>query len=285
MLSGVDLVVEPGEIVAVCGATGAGKTSSCSLLPRFYDPTAGRVLIGGVDARDVTLAELRRAVAIVTQKPVLFSVPLRDNLVAARPDAPWNEVLAACEAAGVSAFVDELPDGYETLIGERGVNLSGGQRQRVALARALVAGARVLVLDDPLSAVDTETERLLVENLRPAVAGRTVLLAAQRLSTVEVADRVVVLGDGRIAEVGEAARPARARRPVRRPLRRRDRCRVTSSTSGSASPAVALRPRPQGRSVAADLRRRADRGGVGRRPGSSSATRSTTACGRTTRAG
>ena len=113
-------------------------------------------------------------------------------------------MLAACEAAGVSAFVDELPDGYETLIGERGVNLSGGQRQRVALARALVAGARVLVLDDPLSAVDTETERLLVENLRPAVAGRTVLLAAQRLSTVEVADRVVVLGDGRIAEVGEA---------------------------------------------------------------------------------
>jgi ABC-type multidrug transport system fused ATPase/permease subunit len=170
----------------------------------MYDPTAGRVLIGGVDARDLTLAELRRAVAIVTQKPVLFSVPLRDNLTAARPDAPWSEVLAACEAAGVSAFVDELPDGYETLIGERGVNLSGGQRQRVALARALVAGARVLVLDDPLSAVDTETERLLVENLRPAVAGRTVLLAAQRLSTVEVADRVVVLGDGRIVEVGEA---------------------------------------------------------------------------------
>ena len=204
VLSGVDLVVEPGEIVAVCGPTGAGKTSLLSLLPRMYDPTAGRVLLGGLDARDMTLAELRRAVAIVTQKPILFSVPLRDNLVAARPDAPWSEVLEACEAAGVSAFVDELPDGYETLIGERGVNLSGGQRQRVALARALVAGARVLVLDDPLSAVDTETERLLVENLRPAVAGRTVLLAAQRLSTVEVADRVVVLGDGRIVEVGEA---------------------------------------------------------------------------------
>jgi ABC-type multidrug transport system fused ATPase/permease subunit len=204
VLSGIDLVVEPGEIVAVCGPTGAGKTSLLSLLPRMYDPTAGRVVIGGVDARDVTLAELRRSVAIVTQKPVLFSVPLRDNLMAARPDAPWDEVLAACEAAGVTAFVDELPDGYETLIGERGVNLSGGQRQRVALARALVAGARVLVLDDPLSAVDTETERLLVENLRPAVAGRTVLLAAQRLSTVEVADRVVVLGDGGIAEVGEA---------------------------------------------------------------------------------
>ena len=124
----------------------------------------------------------------------------------------------------MSAFVDELPDGYETLIGERGVNLSGGQRQRVALARALVADARVLVLDDPLSAVDTETERLLVENLRPAVAGRTVLLAAQRLSTVEVADRVVGARRRRVVEVGEARTAARERRPVRGPVRRRDRC-------------------------------------------------------------
>jgi ABC-type multidrug transport system fused ATPase/permease subunit len=111
-------------------------------------------------------------------------------------------VLAACEAAGVAHFVDELPNGYDTLIGERGVNLSGGQRQRVALARALIAGARVIVLDDPLSAVDTQTERLLVTNLRPAVAGRTVLIAAQRLSTVEVADRAVVLDDGRVVEDG-----------------------------------------------------------------------------------
>ena len=161
--------------------TGAGKTSLLNLLPRFYDPTAGTVLFGGVDARDVAIAELRRSVAIVTQKPVLFSVPLRDNLLAARPDADWADVLDACEAAGVAGFVDDLPDGYDTLIGERGVNLSGGQRQRVALARALVAGARVIVLDDPMSAVDTETERHLVENLRPAVAGRTVLVSGQRL--------------------------------------------------------------------------------------------------------
>src|SRR6185436_1748006 len=188
----------------VCGATGAGKTSLLNLLPRFYDPTAGRVLIGGVDVHDVALGELRTSVAVVTQKPVLFSVRLRDNLLAGRPDADWGDVLDACEVAGVAAFVDELPNGYDTLIGERGVNLSGGQRQRVALARALIADARVLVLDDPLSAVAVATERLLVENLRPAVAGRTVLLAAQRLSTVEVADRVAVLVDGQIAEVGEA---------------------------------------------------------------------------------
>jgi ABC-type multidrug transport system fused ATPase/permease subunit len=202
VLGGIDLQVAPGEIVAVCGPTGAGKTSLLQLLPRFYDPTSGRVLLGGVDARDLALPELRRAVAIVTQKAVLFSVPLRDNLLAARPDADWSDVLDACEAAGVAEFVDDLPDGYDTLIGERGVNLSGGQRQRVALARALIAGSRVLVLDDPMSAVDTETERHLVEHLRPAVAGRTVLISGQRLSTVLVADRAVVLRDGRIVEQG-----------------------------------------------------------------------------------
>ena len=205
VLRGVDLAVEPGEIVAVCGATGAGKTTLLNLLPRFYDPTGGRVLVGGVDTRDVPVRKLREAVAIVTQKPILFSVLLRENLLSARPGADWDDVLAACDAAGVSAFVDDLPEGYETLIGERGVNLSGGQRQRVALARALLAGARVLVLDDPMSAVDTETERLLVENLRPAVAGRTVLVATQRLSTIGVADRAVVLDDGRVVEQGPPA--------------------------------------------------------------------------------
>jgi ABC-type multidrug transport system fused ATPase/permease subunit len=205
VLAGVQLEVAPGEVIAVCGPTGSGKTSLLNLLTRFYDPTDGRVLLGGVDARDVRIEELRASVAIVTQKPILFSIPLRDNLTAARPDAPWDEVVAACEAAGVAHFAAELPDGYDTLIGERGVNLSGGQRQRVALARALVAGARVVVLDDPMSAVDTQTERHLVENLRPALAGRTVLIATQRLSTVEVADRAVVLDDGVIVESGTPA--------------------------------------------------------------------------------
>jgi ABC-type multidrug transport system fused ATPase/permease subunit len=205
VLSGVNVDVSAGEIVAVCGPTGAGKTTLLNLLPRFYDPTSGHVLVGDVDARDLRIADLRSAVAIVTQRPILFSIPLRDNLTAGRPDVRWQEVLAACEAAGVSEFADELPDGYDTLIGERGVNLSGGQRQRVALARALIAGARIIVLDDPLSAVDTETERMLVDALRPAVAGHTVLVATQRLSTVQVADRAVVLVDGVVEEDGTPA--------------------------------------------------------------------------------
>jgi ABC-type multidrug transport system fused ATPase/permease subunit len=205
VLRELDLEIEPGQIVAVCGPTGSGKTSLLNLLPRFYDPTGGRVLVGGVDTRDVALAELRASVALVTQRPVLFSVTLRENLTAGRDDADWDEVLAACVAAGVDAFADGLPDGYDTLIGERGVNLSGGQRQRVALARALVTNARVVVLDDPLSAVDTLTERRLVKRLRPALEGRTVLVATQRLSTVELADRAVVLVDGRIVESGRPA--------------------------------------------------------------------------------
>jgi ATP-binding cassette, subfamily B, bacterial len=202
VLRDLDLVVEPGEIVAVCGPTGSGKTSLLNLLPRFYDPTGGQVVVGGVDTRDLAIAELRADVALVTQRPVLFSVTLRENLTTGREDARWDDVLAACAAAGVDAFADDLPDGYDTLIGERGINLSGGQRQRVALARALVTGARVVVLDDPLSAVDTLTERRLVNRLRPALDGRTVLVATQRLSTVELADRAVVLVDGRIVESG-----------------------------------------------------------------------------------
>jgi len=203
VLTGVYLEIGAGEVVAVCGSTGAGKTSLLNLLPRFYDPDEGRVLLGGVDVSTVPVADLRTVVAIVTQKPILFSIPLRDNLTAARPHAPWEEVVAACEAAGVAHFAADLPDGYDTLIGERGVNLSGGQRQRVALARALIANARVIVLDDPMSAVDTQTERHLVTNLRPALAGRTVLIATQRLSTVEVSDRAVVLDDGVIVESGK----------------------------------------------------------------------------------
>jgi ABC-type multidrug transport system fused ATPase/permease subunit len=202
VLDGLDLEIEAGQIVAVCGPTGSGKTSLLNLLPRFYDPTDGSVLVGGIDTRDVPIAELRADVALVTQRPVLFSVPLRDNLLSGREDADWSDVLAACEAAGVDAFAEELPDGYDTLIGERGINLSGGQRQRVALARALVTGARIMVLDDPLSAVDTLTERRLVKRLRPALAGKTVLVATQRLSTVELADRAVVLVNGVIVESG-----------------------------------------------------------------------------------
>jgi ABC-type multidrug transport system fused ATPase/permease subunit len=213
VLRGLDLTIEPGEIVAVCGPTGSGKTSLLNLLPRFYDPTGGGVLVGGVDTRDVPIAELRADVALVTQRPVLFSVPLRENLLSGRESADWSDVLAACEAAGVDAFAEKLPDGYDTLIGERGVNLSGGQRQRVALARALITGARVVVLDDPLSAVDTLTERRLVKRLRPALDGKTVLVATQRLSTIELADRAVVLDNGVIVESGTPADLLRAGGP------------------------------------------------------------------------
>ena len=202
VLTGVDLEVEAGEIVAVCGATGSGKTSLLNLAARLYDPTEGRVLLGGTDLRDLRLEDVRSAMSIVTQRPILFSIPLRDNLMIGRPDASWDDVVAASEAAGVAAFVDDLPDGYDTMIGERGVNLSGGQRQRVALARALLAESGAILMDDPLSAVDTETERTLLRTVGPALRGRTVLVATQRLSTVILADRAVVLRDGKLVEQG-----------------------------------------------------------------------------------
>src|SRR5262249_17788624 len=187
VLRGADLEIDGGEIVAICGARGSGKTSLLNLAARQYDPTAGRVTLAGVDLRDARLADVRAAVSIVTQRPILFSVTLRENLMIGCPDAAWEDVLAAADAAGVGAFVDDLPQGYDTLIGERGVNLSGGQRQRVALARALLADSGIVILDDPLSAVDTETERALLRTLRPALRGRTVVVATQRLSTVAIA--------------------------------------------------------------------------------------------------
>jgi ABC-type multidrug transport system fused ATPase/permease subunit len=205
VLDGVDLVVEPGEIVAVCGATGAGKSTLLGLLPRFYDPDGGAVLLGGEDLRDLGLDDVRGAVGVVTQRPILFSETLRDNLLGGRADADDAALREACDVAGVTAFLDDLPDRWETLIGERGVNLSGGQRQRVALARALLTEAPVLVLDDPLSAVDTTTEGRIVARLREALEGRAVLLATQRLSTLALADRVVVLDDGVVVESGTQA--------------------------------------------------------------------------------
>ncbi len=203
VLRGVRLRVQPGEVVAVCGRTGAGKSTLLSLLPRLYDPSRGAVTLGGVDLRAMTLEEVRRSVAVVTQRPLLFTETLRENLVSGRPDATPAEVELACRQAGVWTFVDLLPDGLETLIGERGINLSGGQRQRVTIARALLSPAPVAVLDDPLSAVDTEAEREIVKGLRRGLHGRAVLLATQRLSTLALADRIVVLEDGRIVEHGD----------------------------------------------------------------------------------
>jgi ABC-type multidrug transport system fused ATPase/permease subunit len=202
VLRGVQLSVAPDEIVAVCGRTGSGKSTLLSLLARHYDPTAGAVQLAGIDSRSLPLAQLRAAVAVVTQRPVLFSETLSANLLAGRPDADEPAMTRALELSGLAGFVDSLPDGLQTLIGERGVNLSGGQRQRVALARALLADAPVVILDDPLSAVDTELEREIVAGLRDGLSGRAVLLATQRLSTLALADRVVVLDGGRIVEEG-----------------------------------------------------------------------------------
>ena len=205
VLRGVCLQVEPDEIVAVCGRTGSGKSTLLSLLARHYDPTAGVVRLAGVDTRMLPLTDLRGTVGLVTQRPVLFSETLRANLLAGRPDADDGAIGRALELAGVAKFVAGLPDGLDTLIGERGVNLSGGQRQRVALARALLTDAPVLILDDPLSAVDTELEREIVAGLRDGLRGRAVLLATQRLSTLALADRVAVLDDGRVVEEGVPA--------------------------------------------------------------------------------
>ncbi|MGH2875882.1 MAG: ABC transporter ATP-binding protein [Solirubrobacteraceae bacterium] len=203
VLRGVDLEVRAGEIVAVCGRTGAGKSTLLSLLSRQYDATAGIVSLAGVDVRSLTFAQLRAAVAVVSQRPILFSETLRENLLAGRRDASETEIARACQLAGVGRFLDLLPDGLDTLIGERGVNLSGGQRQRATLARALLADTRALILDDPLSAVDTEAEQEIVASLRGALHGRAVLLATQRLSTLALADRVAVLEDGRVVQQGQ----------------------------------------------------------------------------------
>jgi ABC-type multidrug transport system fused ATPase/permease subunit len=202
VLRDVQLRVGPDEIVGVCGRTGSGKSTLLSLLGRQYDPTAGTVRLAGVDTRLLSLAELRGAIAVVTQRPVLFSETLRANLLAGRADADEAAVEHACELAGLKRFVTSLPEGLDTVIGERGVNLSGGQRQRVALARALLVDAPVVVLDDPLSAVDTEAEVEIVAQLRQVLRRRAVLLATQRLSTLALADRVVVLEDGRVIEEG-----------------------------------------------------------------------------------
>jgi ABC-type multidrug transport system fused ATPase/permease subunit len=202
VLQGVQLQIGPEEIVGICGPTGSGKSTLLSLLMRQYDPTAGTVRLSGVDMRQLRLAELRAAIAVVTQRPVLFSETLRANLLAGRADADESAIEEACEVAGLNRFVTSLADGLDTVIGERGVNLSGGQRQRVALARALLVDASVVVLDDPLSAVDTEAELDIVARLRDSLRGRVVLLATQRLSTLALADRVVVLEEGRIVEEG-----------------------------------------------------------------------------------
>jgi len=202
VLDDVSLHVRPGETVAVLGPTGSGKSSLIQLIPRFYDPQAGRVLIDGYDVRDVTLQSLRRQIGIVTQDTFLFNASIRDNIAYGRPHASQNEIEEAAKAAHIHDFIMSLPDRYDTVLGERGVGLSGGQRQRVAIARALLMDARIVVFDEATSNVDTETEYRLQAAFQQLLRDRTAFVIAQRLSTVRNADRIIVLDHGRIVEEG-----------------------------------------------------------------------------------
>jgi subfamily B ATP-binding cassette protein MsbA len=201
-LDGVSLSVAPGEVVALVGPSGGGKTTLVSLLPRFWDVDRGRITLDGVDIRSVRLAELRGAIGVVPQEPALFSGTIRENIAYSRPKATEAEVQAAARAAHAHEFIERLPQGYDTLVGERGVKLSGGQRQRVAIARAILKDPAVLILDEATSNLDTESERLIEDALAKLLVGRTTLIIAHRLSTVQRADRLVVLEHGRVVEEG-----------------------------------------------------------------------------------
>ncbi len=205
VLQGVDLAVHPGESVALVGMTGAGKSTLVQLVPRFYDPEQGRVLVDGHDVRTLDLRSLRSQIGFVLQDPFLFSASLEDNIRYGRPGASREAVVAAAEAAHVAEFIASLPDGYRTLVGERGVGLSGGQKQRVAIARALLTDPRILILDDATSSVDAENEHLIWDALRRLMTGRTSFIIAHRLASVMFADRIVVLEQGRVAATGKHA--------------------------------------------------------------------------------
>ncbi|MGW3276250.1 ABC transporter ATP-binding protein, partial [Streptomyces kronopolitis] len=202
VLDGFSLRIEAGETVAVVGTSGSGKSTVSLLLPRFYDVTAGRVLIGGHDVRELTLESLRAAIGLVPETSFLFSHSVRDNIAYGHPSATDAQVRAAARAARADGFISALPDGYDTKVGEQGLTLSGGQRQRVALARAILTDPRLLVLDDATSAVDARVEHEIHEALRGVMAGRTTLLIAHRASTLALADRVAVLDGGRLVDIG-----------------------------------------------------------------------------------
>jgi ABC-type multidrug transport system fused ATPase/permease subunit len=201
-LNDVSIEVPAGRTVALVGATGSGKTTLVQLLPRLYDPRSGAVLIDGSDVRDVDVVALRRAIAVVDDDPFLFSDTVAGNIAYARPDATREEIVLAAERAQAAGFIDELPDGYDTRVGERGLTLSGGQRQRIAIARAFLADPRVLILDDATSSVDATTEREIKAALREVMEGRTTFVIAHRLSTIALADDIVVLEHGRVIARG-----------------------------------------------------------------------------------
>jgi ATP-binding cassette subfamily B protein len=202
VLSDIDLVIEPGKTVAVVGRTGSGKSTLVSLVPRLYDVNEGQVLVDGVDVRKLQLAHLRRAIGFVPQEGFLFSESLRDNISFGRKDSSLEEVTGVADVAGLAEDISDFPKRYDTMVGERGITLSGGQKQRTTIARALLTDPRVLVLDDALSSVDTETEERILTQLRGVIRDRTTLLVSHRISTIKDADLIVVLDEGRIAERG-----------------------------------------------------------------------------------
>jgi ABC-type multidrug transport system fused ATPase/permease subunit len=203
VLHDIDFQIAPGQVVALVGPSGAGKTSIANLLCRFYDPTNGRVLVDGYDIRQVEIRSLRRQVAVVLQDTFLFNASVRENVSYGKPDASEEEILAAAKTAYAHEFIQQLPEGYDTLIGERGVRLSGGQRQRLALARAILTDPRILILDEATSSVDAEAEYLIQQALEGVMRGRTSLVIAHRLSTIREADKIIALHDGRIREIGD----------------------------------------------------------------------------------
>lgn len=205
VLRGINFSIEPGQVVGLVGRTGAGKSTIASLLLRFFDPTAGQVLLDGHDFRDLRISWLRRQASVVLQDALLFSATVAENIAVGRADATRDEIEHAARQAQADEFIRELPDGYETMLGERGVNLSGGQRQRLAIARAFLKNAPILILDEPTSALDAETETALVESLDRLMRGRTTIIIAHRLSTLRRADLVLVMEQGQMIEGGTHA--------------------------------------------------------------------------------
>jgi ATP-binding cassette subfamily B protein len=201
VLRDVNIEIRAGTRLGIKGVTGAGKTTLVNLLSRFYDPDQGQVLLDGIDLRDYRLADLRRQFAIVLQDPVLFSTTLAENIAYARPDATRQEIVRAAEAAHAHEFVSQLPDGYETLVGERGMRLSGGERQRISLARAFLKDAPILILDEPTSSVDVKTEALIIEAMECLMRDRTTLMIAHRLTTLRHCNAIVEIADGRVGPV------------------------------------------------------------------------------------